>query len=87
MAEADNSSGGIPLLDFAAPTGSNAEFSVEAWVNGPAGQNTGGSAIVAKGPNGADEFVLDASGAGGSFRFYIRKVVGGTSIINSSRFS
>ncbi len=85
MAENDNSASGIPLIDFAAPTGSNSQFSVEAWVNGPAGQNPSGSCIVAKGLSGGDEFVLDASaGSGNDFRFYTRKASGGTAIINSS---
>ncbi|EEF57248.1 LamG-like jellyroll fold domain-containing protein, partial [Pedosphaera parvula] len=84
MIETDNSPNGIPLVDFAKPVGSNAQFSVEAWVNGPANQNSAGSAIVAKGPPGSDAFVIDASAPGGNFRFYTRKPGGGTSQIYSS---
>ena len=84
MAENDSSGMGIPLIDFAQPVGGNAAFSVEAWVNGPANQNASGSAIVAKGASGSDEFCMDASGPGGHFRFYIRKAgSGGTSTIYS----
>ncbi len=85
VSEVDQSSSGIPLLDFAAANGVNAEFSVECWVNGATGQNPSGSCIVSKGISGSDEFVLDASTSSGTdFRFYTRKATGGTSIINSS---
>jgi hypothetical protein len=84
LAENDNSAGGVPLIDFAKPVGSNAQFSVEAWIKGPAGQNSAGSAIVAKGNSGSDTFVLDASAPGGNFRFYTRKPGGGTSAVFSS---
>ncbi|HEX3716865.1 MAG TPA: LamG-like jellyroll fold domain-containing protein [Verrucomicrobiae bacterium] len=83
MQETDNSSLGIPLIDFAQPQGQNAEFSIEAWVNGPSGQDTSGSAIIAKGNSGSDEFVLDASAPGGKFRFYIREAGGSVPSIYS----
>jgi Concanavalin A-like lectin/glucanases superfamily len=86
MVENDNSAGGIPLIDFAKPNGANAQFSVEVWVNGPAEQNSSGSAIVTKGPVGSDAFLIDASGSGGSFRFSTRKSGGGTSQIYSSSY-
>jgi hypothetical protein len=85
VGENDNSAAGIPLIEFGKPAGANAQFSVEAWINGPAGQNSSGSAIVAKGVAGSDEFVLDASAPGGNFRFYTRKPTGNsTSAIFSS---
>jgi hypothetical protein len=45
--EADNSASGIANLDFAQPLGSNAEFSVEAWVKGNA--QTQDAGIITKG--------------------------------------
>jgi len=77
MGENDNSGGGLPLVDFAQPAGSNSAFSVEAWVNGGPTQNPSGSGIVAKGAAGSEEFVMDASGPGNHFRFLIRKPNGG----------
>jgi hypothetical protein len=85
MSENDNSGIGVPLIDFSAPPDTNVEFSIEAWVNGPAAQNATGSAIVCKGNMGTDAFLLDASGPANYFRFYVRKAgSGGVSIINSS---
>ncbi len=84
MAENDNSGSGLPLVDFAAGAGHNAEFSVECWVNGPAGQNSSGSAIVCKGNSGNDEFDIDASAPGGAFRFYIREAGGSVPTIYAS---
>jgi hypothetical protein len=84
MAETDNSANGLPRIDFAAPTGSNAEFSVECWANGPAGQSTSGSTIVRKGLSGDEEFVLDASAPGGAYRFYIREPGGSVPSIYAS---
>ena len=83
MGEIDNSSAGIPLINFAQPQGSNAAFSVEAWVNGAAAQNSSGSAIVAKGASGSEQFLMDASGSGNHFRFLVRNSSGGTSTIFS----
>ncbi|HEY3913701.1 MAG TPA: LamG-like jellyroll fold domain-containing protein [Verrucomicrobiae bacterium] len=83
MQEIDNSGEGIPLIDFA-QQGSNVNFSVEAWVNGPVGQNTSGSCIVAKGITGSDPIVLDASAPNHKFRFVIREAgSGGTASIYS----
>ncbi|MGD0262837.1 MAG: LamG-like jellyroll fold domain-containing protein [Verrucomicrobiota bacterium] len=87
MEETDNAAAGIPLINFSQPVGSNAAFSVEAWINAPAGvaQNTGGSAIVCQGASGAEVFNMDASGPNKEFRFYVRKAgSGGTSTIYSS---
>ncbi|HZM03223.1 MAG TPA: LamG-like jellyroll fold domain-containing protein, partial [Candidatus Saccharimonadales bacterium] len=76
MQEIDNSGQGLPVIDFA-QQGSNVNFSLEAWVKGPAGQPASGSAIVAKGVSGSDPFVLDASAPNSKFRFNIRKAGGG----------
>jgi hypothetical protein len=73
MAETDNSGSGLPLIDFGASAGKNAEFSVECWVNGPAGQSSSGSPIVCKGNSAGEEFMIDASGGNSAFRFYIRE--------------
>lgn len=77
VGENDNSSLGLPLVDFAQPAGSNSAFSVEAWVNGGPTQNASGSGIVAKGGAGSEQFLIDASGPGNHFRFVIRKPNGG----------
>lgn len=72
---------GIPTnVDFATPSGSNAEFSVEAWANGFA--QTGDNGIVSKGyGGGGEEFSLDTgSNPGGgithAFRFFVRTAAG-----------
>lgn len=62
-------------IDFATPSGSNAEFSVEAWVNSTNANQTGGAGIVAKGPGGREQFDLDLSG--NAFRFFVRDAAGG----------
>ena len=77
--EVDNSASGIANLDFAQPSGNNAEFSIEAWVKGNAQtQDTG---IVAKGyGNGGEQFNLDTGSdkvATHGFRFFVRDA-GGT---------
>jgi hypothetical protein len=83
MQEINNSSIGMPEIDFA-PQGSNVDFSVEAWVKGSPGQNSSGSCIVAKGNSGSDPFLIDASAPNGKFRFYIREAgSGGTASIYS----
>ena len=85
MGETDNSGAGSPLVDFSQPAGSNAAFSVEAWVNAPATpiQNTSGSAIVAKGASGSEQFCIDASGPQNHFRFFLRNASGSSSTIFS----
>jgi len=58
------------MLDKASVT--NAEFSVEAWVNGFEGQ-IGGAGIVGKGyGGGGEEFYIDCGGTSSAFRFFIR---------------
>lgn len=58
----------IPV-DFA--TIGNAQFSVEAWVNG--GAQTTDAGLVAKGfGNGGEQFNLDCGGGGHAFRFFVR---------------
>lgn len=64
----------IPNVNFSTPTGSNAEFSVEAWV--AFAFSTGGG-IVAKGyGGGGEEFCIDTGAGGNAFRFFVRNFVG-----------
>jgi hypothetical protein len=64
---------GTTPIDFSQPAGSNAEFSVEAWVNSTNTQ-VGGAGIVAKGyGNGGEQFDLDVDG---DFRFFVRDASG-----------
>ena len=58
---------GVQLIDFST-LGTNASFSVEAWVKAPNGQSSGG--IVTKGWGHAEQFSLDVNG--NVFRFYGR---------------
>jgi hypothetical protein len=80
--EEDQSGSGIPNLDFSKPTGVNAEFSAEAWVNAPAGQ-ANSSPLVAKGyGNGGEQYDIEVYG--GHFRFFFRNAANnGTRIVTS----
>ena len=76
----NNLAAGItPLPNFAQPGGSNAEFSVEAWVNQGDFEN-GGNCIVGRGyGGGGEQFVLDSgaiSGASDYLRFFVRNAAG-----------
>jgi Concanavalin A-like lectin/glucanases superfamily len=82
VGEMDNSSNAIANIDFSQPSGGNAEFSVEAWVNGASSQISG-AGIVAKGyGNGGEQFDLDAytntSLNTVCFRFFVRDASGST---------
>jgi hypothetical protein len=76
--ELDESSSGISNIDFAQPMGSNAEFSVEAWVKG--NLQTCDAGIIAKGyGNGGEQFCLDTGSdtvAAHGFRFSIHDALG-----------
>ncbi|HTB84773.1 MAG TPA: LamG-like jellyroll fold domain-containing protein [Candidatus Sulfotelmatobacter sp.] len=66
---------GTSPINFATPTGSNAELSVEAWI---VSSNTqvGGAAIIAKGyGSGGEQFDLDIAT---DFRFFVRDASGAT---------
>jgi hypothetical protein len=83
--EIDNSANGIANIDFSQPGGSNAEFSIEAWINGGASQ-VSGAGIVTKGyGNGGEQFDLDTVGSG-TPRFIVRdasgNVYGGASMMS-----
>jgi hypothetical protein len=63
----------IQGVDFGAPAGTNASFSVSAWVTAT-GSQTSGAGILAKGYGGAEQFVLDVSG--GKYEFAVRDAAG-----------
>ena len=59
-------------IDFATPSGSNAQFSVAAWANGNALQQSGGAGIVAEGLWGYEEqFLINEDAANNAVRFVI----------------
>jgi hypothetical protein len=69
--------GAIEGLDFAAPAGSNGEFSVDAWVNGEAADP--GAAIISQGAYGtSDSYLLgaDTNSSDRKFWFYVRSANG-----------
>ncbi|MGC3960057.1 MAG: autotransporter-associated beta strand repeat-containing protein [Verrucomicrobiota bacterium] len=66
--EADASAGGLANINFARPTGANAAFSVEAWVN--LTNAISAASIVAKGVGHSEQFALDVYNGG--FRFVFR---------------
>ena len=74
----NSDAGQIANVDFSAPPGGNAEFSVVAWVM--AGAQTSDAGIVAKGyGGGGEQFVLDTgsdSVATHGFRFFVRDAFG-----------
>jgi len=61
--------------DFSTPNGSNAEFTIEAWVY-PNTQEAGNAGIVAKGLFNEEEFSLDCGAPTNSFRFEVRNAAG-----------
>jgi hypothetical protein len=66
----------IGNIDFGAPAGSNAEFSVAAWVNGTGYAQPLNAGIVTKGYLYGEEFTLDEGAPGGDFRFGVRNAAG-----------
>jgi hypothetical protein len=76
-----------PGIDFAVPSGGNAEFSLEAWVytTFPQYIESDGSGIITKGTgDGGEEFNLDTGSGGGDFRFFVRDASGGVHLCNST---
>jgi hypothetical protein len=68
----DNYVGNIQGINFATPTNTGTNLSIEAWVY-PIGTQTSGAAIVAQGwGSGGEQFALDTGGTGSAFRFYFR---------------
>jgi len=77
----DSFAGDCPsLLSFSAPSGSNVEFSIEAWVNSDGQQPTTDAGIVTIGyGNGGEEFALDCGAivnGNRTFRFYVNDATG-----------
>lgn len=76
----------IGEVNFSAPPGGNAEFTVTAWVKG--GAQTSDAGIVTKGyGNGGEQFNLDTgsdSVATHGFRFFVRDAFGNTHGCNST---
>jgi hypothetical protein len=68
--ESDNSASGIPNMDFSTQ-GTNAHFSLEAWINAPPGQKNGAALLVKGYGNGGEQFCLDVFN-NGHYRFFIR---------------
>ena len=75
LAFVDSYSGQIAGIDFGTPSGKNAVFSIEAWVNGFSSSQANGGGIITKGfGNGGEQFDLDVFG--GTFRFFVRDAGG-----------
>jgi hypothetical protein len=80
----DSYAGNIPGVDFGTPAGSNATFSIEAWVNAPA-QAISGAGIVSKGYGaGGEQFCLDSQSSVTGFRFFVRDALRQAHNCNSS---
>jgi hypothetical protein len=80
--EIDQSSSGVANVNFAMPSGGNAELSVEAWVSVTNTTQTTGAGIVTKGyGNGGEQFDLD-NNAG--FRFLVRDASGAVHVAAST---
>ncbi len=72
--EIDQSSSGMGNVNFATPSGGNAELSVEAWILVTNTTETAGAGIVTKGyGNGGEQFDLDYNSG---FRFFVRDASG-----------
>jgi hypothetical protein len=72
--EIDQSGSGVPNVNFATPSGGNAELSVEAWVMVTNTTEPAGAGIVTKGyGNGGEQFDLDYNAG---FRFFVRDASG-----------
>lgn len=75
-----------PFPNFGTPTGSNGEFTVEAWINETYFNSTvDGDCIVGLGTGGGGEqFVLDdGASTSGDLRFFVRNAAGTTSVASS----
>ena len=75
---ANNLAGGIEGIDFTAPIGTNAEFTVEAWAKAAIDQQSSPGAIVTQGKYGvSDAFNLGLdSQSTHNFQFYVRNAAG-----------
>ncbi len=77
--------GNVPsYVNFGTPNGSNAEFTVEAWIQ-EFEYNGVGDCIIGVGYGGGEEFVLDTgAGSAGDLRFFVRNAAGTVSAASSS---
>ena len=74
----NNLAGQIQSIDFATANGANAEFTVEAWVNGNTARQVNGGAVITQGKfnvNDAFNLGLDSQSPP-HYRFYIRTAAG-----------
>lgn len=69
--------------DFSLPNGSNAEFTVSAWVNSTGNNGLNTPTIAAKGYYYQEEYALDA-GASDCYRFTVRNAAGTAANANST---
>lgn len=81
----NNYAGNVPTyLNFGRPSGSNAELTVEAWINETDFENDG-NCIAGVGYGGGEQFVLDSgASASGALRFFVRNAAGTVSAASSS---
>ena len=76
--------GNVPnYLNFSAPSGSNAEFSVEAWITQYDYQNNGNCIVELGYGGGGEQFVLDTGNSGG-LRFFVHNAAGAGANANST---
>lgn len=82
----NNYAGNVPTyLNFGTPNGSNAEFTVEAWINETDFENDGNCIVGIGYGNGGEQFVLDTGAStSGDLRFFVRNAAGATSGASSS---
>lgn len=82
----NNLAGQIQGIDFAVTNGVNAEFSVEAWVQGEPGNESANGTVLAKGVFGLDsafDLGMDTSTTK-HYRFYVRNASGAIFTADSS---
>lgn len=87
LSSANSAAIGIQAPDFALPNGSNAEFTIEAWVNPYEQVETtepGNAGIATKGYFYGEEYDLDCGAPGNCFRFEIRDAAGTVFNANST---
>jgi hypothetical protein len=72
---------GVANIDFSA---ANAEFSIEAWINGQGNPQSGAEGIVARGYFYGEQFSLDLGAPGTALRFEVRNAAGTAINANST---
>jgi hypothetical protein len=76
--------GQIAGPDFATPSGSNAEFTISAWVNGDGYTRSANAGIVTKGYFYGEELTMDEGAPGSDLRFVARSAAGTAYTANST---